>query len=71
MFVVLPLAELGLTAKLLVDIGFSVVLISGALATHRHVFLTSIIIMLTIGGLVVHWMGLCVSSFHHPVRPRN
>jgi hypothetical protein len=59
-FVVLPLSGLGLVERFLVDIGFSVMLTSGALATHRHVLLTWIIIMLTIAGLVVHWMGACI-----------
>jgi hypothetical protein len=66
-FVVLPLSAVGLAGRFLVDIGFSVTLISGALATHRHVLLTWIIIMLTIAGLVVHWMGVCISSFQHPI----
>jgi hypothetical protein len=64
-FVVLPLSGLGLVERFLVDIGFSVMLTSGALATHRHVLLTWIIIMLTIAGRVVHWMGACIRSFPH------
>ena len=66
-FVVLPLSGLGLVERFLVDIGFSMVLISGALATHRRVVLTWIIIMLTIAGLIVHWMSMYISSFQHPV----
>jgi hypothetical protein len=66
-FVVLPLSGLGLVERFLVDIGFSMMLISGALATHRNAFLTWILIMLTIAGLVVHWMSVYISSFQHPV----
>lgn len=66
-FVVLPLSGLGLVERFLVDIGLSMVLISGAIATHRHVVLTWFIIMLTIAGLVVHWMSAYISSFQHPV----
>jgi hypothetical protein len=65
-FVALPLAGAGLVARSLADISFSMMLISGALATHRNVLLTWIIITLTIAGLVVHWMGLYISSFQHP-----
>jgi hypothetical protein len=50
-----------------VDIGFSVMLISGALATNRNLLLTWLIIILTIAGLVVHWAGVCDSSLQHPV----
>jgi hypothetical protein len=66
-FVVLPLADLGFVEKFLVDIGFSIMLISGAVATHRNLVLTWIIILLTIAGLVVHWMGVRIPSFQHPV----
>jgi Ion channel len=66
-FIVLPLADLGLVERLLVDIGFSMILISGAVATHRNLFLTWLIIMLTIAGLVVHWVGVFISSFRYPV----
>jgi voltage-gated potassium channel Kch len=66
-FVVLPLAGIGLVGRLLVDVAFSLMLISGALATNRNVVLTWIIITLTVGGLVVHWVGMSTLSFRHPV----
>jgi hypothetical protein len=66
-FVVLPLAGGGLIERFLVDVGFSIVLIAGAVATNRNVLLTQIIIILTIAGLVIHWAGLLTSSFRHPV----
>jgi hypothetical protein len=66
-FVVVPLAGLGLVERFLVDIGFTVMLISGALATNRNLLLTWLIIILTIAGLVVHWAGVYDSSLHHPV----
>jgi hypothetical protein len=65
-FVVMPLADLGIGVRFLVDIGFSMMLISGALATHRHALLTWIIIVLATAGLTVHWMDVLISSFHHP-----
>ena len=61
LFVILPLAHLGLVERFFVDIGFSAVLISGAVATNRNVVLTWIIILLTIASLVVHWLGPLVS----------
>jgi hypothetical protein len=66
-FVVVPLAGLGVVERFVVDIGFSVLLISGAVATNRSLLLTWLIIMLTLAGLVVHWAGFCVSSFRHPM----
>jgi hypothetical protein len=66
-FVVVPLAGLGVVERFLVDLGFSVLLISGAVATHRSIVLTWLIIMLTIAGLVVHWAGVLVPSFLNPV----
>ena len=66
-FVVVPLAGLGLVERFLVDIGLSTMLISGAVATNRNIVLTCIIILLTITGLGVHWAGVLVPSFRHPV----
>lgn len=67
LFVVFPLAHLGLVEHFLVDIGFSLMLISGALATHRTRFLTSLIIVFTVGGVVIHWLTMYLPSFHHPL----
>ena len=66
-FVVVPLAGIGLVERFLVDVGFSVILISGAVATDRNRILTWLIIMLAIAGLVVHWAGVLVSSLQYPV----
>lgn len=66
-FVVLPLAHLGVLAKLFVDLGFSAVLISGAVATNRSVMLTCFIIWLTLASLVIHWIGAFNSSLQNPV----
>jgi hypothetical protein len=66
-FVIVPLAGLGLVERLLVDVGFSVLLISGAVATNRNIVLTWLIVMLTIAGLVVHWAGVFVLSLKHAV----
>ena len=67
MFVIVPLAGLGVVERFFVDLGFSVLLISGAVATHRSIVLTWLIIILTIAGLVVHWAGVVVSSLRNPV----
>jgi hypothetical protein len=66
-FVVLPMASYGLVERFLVDVGFSLMLISGAVATNRNIMLTRIIILLTIAGLVIHWAGVYVASFQHPI----
>ena len=42
-------------------------MISGAVATHRSIVLTWLIIILTLAGLVVHWAGVLVSSLRNPV----
>jgi hypothetical protein len=67
LFVVFPLAHLGMVEHFLVDVGFSLMLISGALATHRTKFLTSLIIVLTIAALAVHWLTMYLSAFHCPL----
>jgi hypothetical protein len=67
LFVVFPLAHLGLLEQFLVDIAFSLMLVSGALATHRSHFLTGLIIVLTVAELVVHWLAMYLPSFHHPL----
>jgi voltage-gated potassium channel Kch len=66
-FIVLPLSGVGLVERFLVNIAFSLMLISGAVAAHRHAVLTWIIATLAIAGLVVRWLGVCISSFHHPL----
>lgn len=67
LFVLLPLGHLGPLPRFFVDVGFSLVLISGAVATNRSVFLTCLIIVLTVASLFVHWAGVLVSSFRNPV----
>jgi ion channel len=42
-------------------------LVSGAVSTRRSVVLTWIIIVLTVAGLVVHWVGVYIPSFQYPV----
>jgi hypothetical protein len=54
LFIIFPMAHLGLLERSLVDIAFSFMLISGAIATHRSHFLTALIIVLPIAGLLVH-----------------
>jgi hypothetical protein len=66
-FIVLPLAGFGLVERFLADVGFSVTLIAGAVATSRKIVVTQIIIMLAIAALVIHWAGVFISSFQHPV----
>jgi hypothetical protein len=67
LFIVFPLAHLGLVERFLVDIAFSLMLISGAIATHRSHFLTALIIVLTVAGLIVHWLTMYLAAFRHPL----
>jgi hypothetical protein len=67
LFVVIPLAHLGLLARFLVDAVFSLMLITGALATHRGRTLAGLIIALTVGSVVIHWLTFYLASFHHPL----
>lgn len=66
-FIVFPLSHLGLLERFLVDIGFSLILISGALATNRTHSLTVLIIVVTVAELTVHWLTMYVPSFRHPL----
>ncbi len=66
-FVVFPLAGLGWLGKFIVDLVLSILLLSGAVATKRSRTLTVLVVLLTIAGLVVHWTGVYVPKFSHPV----
>jgi hypothetical protein len=66
-FVVFPLAGLGWLGKFIVDLVLSILLLSGAVATNRSRTLTVLVVLLTIMGLVVHWTGVYVPNFSHPV----
>jgi hypothetical protein len=66
-FVVFPLAGLGWLGKFIVDLVLSILLLSGAVATNRSRTLTVLVVLLTIAGLVVHWTGVYVPKFSHPV----
>ncbi len=66
-FVVFPLAGLGWLGKFIVDLVLSILLLSGAVATNRSRALTVLVVSLTIAGLVVHWTGVYVPKFSHPV----
>ncbi len=66
-FVVFPLAGLGLLGKFMVDLVLSIVVLSGAVATRRSRTLTILVVSLTIAGLVVHWTGVYVPTFGHPI----
>ena len=66
-FVVFPLAGLGWLGKFIVDLVLSILLLSGAVATKRSRTLTVLVVLLTIAGLVVHWSGVYVPKFSHPV----
>ena len=66
-FVVFPLAGMGVFERFLVDIGFSALLISGALANRQNRALTGVVIVLTIGVVTIHWMSLYVSGKQHPL----
>jgi Ion channel len=67
LFIIIPMAHLGLLERFLVDIAFSFMLISGAIATHRSHFLTALIIALTLAGLIVDWLTMYLPSFRHPL----
>ncbi|MGH9745756.1 MAG: potassium channel family protein [Candidatus Acidiferrales bacterium] len=66
-FVVFPLAGMGILERFLVDIGFSALLISGALANRQNRVLTGIVIVLTIGVVTLHWITLYLSGKPHPL----
>src|ERR1700690_568634 len=66
-FVVFPLAGMGVFERFLVDIGFSALLISGALANRENRALTAVVIVLTIGVVTIHWVSLYVSGKQHPL----
>jgi Ion channel len=66
-FVVFPLAGLGWLGKFIVDLVLSILLLSGAVATKRSRTLTILVVLMTIAGLVVHWTGVYVPKFGHPV----
>jgi hypothetical protein len=66
-FVVFPLAGLGWLGKFIVDLVLSILLLSGAVATRHSRTLTVLVVLLTIVGLVVHWTGVYVANFGHPV----
>lgn len=65
-FVVFPLAGIGVFARFIVDVVFSALLISGALANRHNRVLTVVVILLTIGVLVVHWLSLYALGTVHP-----
>src|SRR5215469_6783238 len=64
-FVVLPLAGIGIFPRPLVDVGFSAMLISGALANRRNRTLTTTIILLTIASITIHWMSQYAAANPH------
>jgi hypothetical protein len=66
-FVVFPLAGLGWLGKIIVDLVISILLLSGAVATKHSRTLTILVVLLTIAGLVVHWTGVYIPKFSHPV----
>jgi Ion channel len=66
-FVVFPLAGIGVFERFVVDIVFSAMLISGALANRHNRVLTAVVIVLTIGVLVVHWLSLYAFGTTHPL----
>jgi len=66
-FVVFPLAGMGVFERFLVDIGFSALLISGALANRQNRALTGVVIVLTIGVVTIHWISLYASGKQHPL----
>jgi hypothetical protein len=66
-FVVFPLAGMGVFEGFMVDILFSAMLISGALANRRNRALTTVVILLTIGVLAVHWLSFYASGPSHPL----
>lgn len=66
-FFIFPLAGLGLLARFMVDIVFSLMMIAGVVALERNRILTIVMVTLTVGGVAVHWSSLYIPSFHHPV----
>jgi ion channel len=66
-FVVFPLAGMGVFERFLVDIGFSALLISGALANRQNRALTGVVIVLTIGVVTIHWVSPYASGKQHPL----
>src|SRR5580704_6110987 len=66
-FVVFPLAGMGIFERFLVDIGFSAMLISGALANRQNRALTGVVIVLTVGVITIHWLSLYVTGTPHPL----
>jgi len=64
-FVVLPLAGMGLFPQIVVDLGFSAMLISGALANRRNRTLTTIVILLTVAVLAIHWTSQYAADNPH------
>lgn len=67
LFVVFPLAGIGVVGRFVVDLIFSAMLISGALANRHNRLLMIVVIMLTIGVLVVHWLSLYAFGTIHPL----
>jgi hypothetical protein len=65
-FVILPLAGLGLLGKFVVDIVLTLLMIAGVIATQRSLALKIFIGSLTIGGLIFHWTNVYVLSQGHP-----
>jgi hypothetical protein len=66
-FVILPLAGLGILGKFVVDLVLSMLMISGVIATRRSLALKIFVASLTIGGLIFHWTNVYVLSQRHPV----
>jgi hypothetical protein len=66
-FVVFPLAGMGVFERFLVDIVFSALLISGALANRENRVLAGVVIVLTIAVVTIHWISLYVSGKQHPL----
>ncbi len=66
-FVILPLAGLGVLGKFVVDVVLSLLMISGVIATRRSLALKIFVGSLTIAGLIFHWTNVYVLSQRHPV----
>jgi hypothetical protein len=63
-FVVFPLSGVSVSARLLADVAFTVMIISGALAVRRNRVLTGLLILLAISILLFHWRAHFAQDFH-------
>jgi hypothetical protein len=66
-FFIFPLAGLAVLERFVVDIVFSLMMISGAVALERNRIVTLLMVLLAVVGVAVHWTSLYIPSFHHPV----